>query len=217
MLLARGVRGILLPPHPNPDIPIDLSWDNFSVVALGSSIARTGFHCTTHDHYRSMQLVMEACRRHGYRRPGFAIERLTNERTDQRFEASFRVARESGHVDCDVPILIMDTWNAGAIKQWVRKEAPDVIISVFTEAHLKLLRQEGVRVPEKIGLISLSVHYHDSPLSGVCQQASLLGAAAMDQLITCIEHGERGVPEHPVTVSLKGAWNVGVTLPDRIN
>ena len=38
------------------------------------------------------------------------------------------------------------------------------------------------------------------------------GAAAVDQLISLVDRNETGIPEHPITLTLKGTWNMGRTL-----
>jgi hypothetical protein len=40
----------------------------------------------------------------------------------------------------------------------------------------------------------------------------VLGAVAVDQLITAVERNETGVPEHPITHTTLGRWNAGRTL-----
>jgi LacI family fructose operon transcriptional repressor len=34
----------------------------------------------------------------------------------------------------------------------------------------------------------------------------------VDQLISQVERNETGIPEHPITLTMKGSWNAGRTL-----
>ena len=212
MLHARGVRGILLPPMPRPDTQIDLVWPYFSVVSVGANLARPVFHCMSNDHYQSMQLAMEACWRCGCRRPGFVVDQWVNQRIDRRWEASFDIAREQHEFERDVPSFIFPQWDPETVARWIKRERPDVVLSVFSEAQLGQLKEKGIRIPRDVGIVSLSVHAPDSPLSGIRQHAKLLGAVAVDQLISLVDRNETGIPDHPITLTMKGSWNVGTTL-----
>ena len=86
------------------------------------------------------------------------------------------------------------------------------MLSVFSEGQLAPLRAEGIRIPPDVGIVSLSVHAPDSPLSGIRQHAKLMGSVAVDQLISLVERNETGIPEHPITLTMKGSWNAGRTL-----
>ena len=212
VLRARGVRGILLPPLPSPDMQIDLAWPNFSVVSVGATLAHPIFHCMSNDHYHSMHLAMEACWRNGCRRPAFAADRWVNQRIDRRWEAAFAMVRSQHEFERSVPPLIYERWDPDFVAKWIRQEKPDVVFSVFSEAQLGQLKERGIRIPRDVGIVSLSVHATDSPLSGIRQHAKLMGSVAVDQLISLVERNETGIPEHPITLTMKGTWNAGRTL-----
>ena len=212
VLHTRGVRGILLPPLPGPEMEIDLVWPHFSVVSVGAPLTRPIFHCMSNDHYQSMQLAMQACWRCGCRRPGFAADHWVNQRIDRRWEASFAQAREQHAFERDVSTLLYEQWDADVVAQWIKREKPDVVFSVFSEAQLGQLKERGLRIPRDVGIVSLSVHATDSPLSGIRQHAKLMGSVAVDQLISLVERNETGIPEHPITLTMKGTWNAGRTL-----
>ena len=209
---ARGVRGILLPPLPRPGMQIDLVWSYFSVVSVGAPLAHPILHCMSNDHYQSMQLAMQACWQCGCRRPGFAVDQWVNERIDRRWEAAFEIARAQGAFERNVPSFIFPKWDPAAVARWIKREKPDVVLSVFSETQLDQLKRMGIRIPHDVGLVSLSVHADDSPLSGIRQHAKRIGAAAVDQLISLVDRNETGIPEHPITLTLKGTWNMGRTL-----
>lgn len=212
VLQARGVRGILLPPMPRPEMQIDLAWRHFSVVSVGAKLASPLFHCVSNDHYQSMQLAMEACWRSGCRRPGFAVDRWVNQRIERRWEASFELALGKHAFERDVPTFQFAQWDPAVVAAWIRRERPDAVLSVFSEAQIGQLRDQGLRIPEEVGIVSLSVHAEESPLSGIRQHAKRLGAAAVDQLISLVDRNETGIPEHPITLTIKGTWNAGSTL-----
>ncbi len=213
ILWARGIRGVFLSPFPRLGMEIKLQWENFAVVAHGLSLAHPVFHRTSNDHYQSMMLAMMECRRRGYVRPGFALDTLTSERLEFRWEAAYRVAGERLGFKMNIPPLMLSIrWEPDQLCRWIKREKPDVVITLMLEEQVRELSKRGIRTPEEVGLVSLSVGQPDSPLSGVYQNPSAMGAVAVDQLINMVERNETGIPEDPITLTLGGRWNPGRTV-----
>jgi DNA-binding LacI/PurR family transcriptional regulator len=212
MLRARGIRGVFLTPPPQLDTRIDLTWPYFSVVAHGLSVAHPVFHRTSNDHYQSMMLALRECRRRGYRRPGFVMDGPLSERLEHRWEAAFVIARQRLGFDGRVPALFYEEWDPDVVVRWVRRHRPDVMIALLFEEHLQELVDRGIRVPDDLGVVSLSVHQPGSPIAGIHQNARLIGAVAVDKLINLVERNETGIPADPITLTVEGRWNPGRTL-----
>jgi DNA-binding LacI/PurR family transcriptional regulator len=75
VLTARGISGILLPPHGQirPDWS-DFHWRQFSVVRFGRSIQNPAAHVVTADQVANMMLAFDETRKRGYERIGFVTE-----------------------------------------------------------------------------------------------------------------------------------------------
>ena len=202
---------------PHPGVQVDLVWTYFSVVSVGANLDRPVFHGMSNDHYQSMQLAMQACWRCGCRRPGFVVDQWVNERIDRRWEAAFEIARKQYAFERDIPSFLFPKWDPESVARWIKREKPDVVLSVFSDAQLGQLKEQGIRIPHDVGIVSLSVHAPDSPLSGIRQHANLIGAAAVDQLISLVDRNETGIPHHPITLTMKGSWNIGRTLRNANN
>lgn len=213
ILWARGIRGMMLSPFPRLGMEINLVWENFSVVAHGLSLAHPVFHRTSNDHYQSMMMAMAECRRRGYQRPGFALDAPTNQRLECRWEAAYRVAGDRLGFKMSVPPLLSPTrWEPERLCRWIKRAKPDVVITLMLEEQVRELAKLGLRIPDDVGLVSLSVTQPGSPLSGVYQNPSAMGAVAVDQLINMVERNETGIPENPITLTLGGSWNPGRTV-----
>ncbi len=215
MLRARGIRGVMLPPFPDLEKRIDMAWTHFAVVSHGLTVAHPVFHRTSNDHYQSMMLALQECRQRGYRRPGFAMDGPLGGRLEYRWEAAFLVGRAKMGFDAGAEPHFFTSWDAGATVRWLRREKPDVLISLLREDHLAEIKRLNIRIPRDLGVISLSVHEPGSPLSGIHQNARLMGVLAIDKLINLVERGECGVPSDPVTLTIDGVWNEGATLRPR--
>jgi hypothetical protein len=67
-------------------------------------------------------------------------------------------------------------------------------------------------VPRDIGLASLACPEMNHVCSGIWQNGRLLGATAIDSIISMLEHNERGLPVQTRVVMVEGVWNNGQTL-----
>lgn len=212
MLEARGIKGILLAPVPDTQTAIDLNWPAFSTVALGLTPSTRQFHRVTTDYYQSMLLVMEHCRQNGYRRPGLAVRMETVARLEYRWEAAYLVAQQRLGLSSAVKPLIVDEWTTQNVSRWLRQQKPDVVIGPVLGRLEELIVGSGKSVPDDIGLIGLLVPRPGDRLAGVLQDGQILGATAVDQLISLVERNETGIPDHPITHTMLGRWNPGRTI-----
>lgn len=212
MLEARGIRGLLIAPVPDTHTAIELNWPAFSTVVLGLTPTTRTFHRVATDYYQSMLLVMDECLNLGYRRPGLAARLETITRLEFRWEGAYLVACERFGLKTPPLPLFVDEWTPGAVERWLERERPDVVIGPVLGKLEQIIRSSGRRVPGDLGLIGLLVPQPGDRLSGILQDGEVIGAAAIDQLISAVERNETGLPEHPMTHTTLGRWNVGRTL-----
>ena len=215
VLEARGIRGLLIAPLPDTHTVIELNWPAFSTVALGLTPTTRHFHRVTTDYYQSMLLTMEECLKLGYTRLGLAARLETIKRLEYRWEAAWLVACERYALKHPPAPLFVDEWTAGAVERWLEREKPDVVIGPVLGKLEELLRASGRRVPHDLGLVGLLVPRRGDRLSGVLQGGEVIGAVAVDQLISAVERNETGIPDHPITHTTLGRWNPGATLLGR--
>ncbi len=211
MLLARGIRGLLLAPVPDDRTPIDLTWLEFSVVVLGITPVTSQFNRVATDYYQSMLLAIQECANLGYRRPGLAVRTVTLHRLEYRWEAAFRVAAARHGLRPAKPLFAPE-WTADNVARWLDTEKPDVLIGPVHGRLLELVRATGRRIPRDLGIVALMVPKPGDWLSGILQDGEWMGRVAMDQLISQLERNETGIPRHPVTHTTRGHWNRGRTL-----
>lgn len=212
MLHARGIRGILFAPVPDTRVMVDLSWQEFSVVGLGLTPTTSYFHRVSTDYFQGMLLALEQCQKAGYKRPGFTVRLETVKRLEFRWEAAFLVAKERLNFRSLPKPLVIDDWTPQILETWLRKEKPDVVLGPVLGQLEDLLLGTGRRIPEEIGLVGLLVPKPGDRLSGIVQHGEIVGASAVDQLISQMERDEKGQPPHPMTHTMLGTWNTGKTI-----
>lgn len=214
MLHARAIQGILLGPMPDNLPALKLKWDYFAVVALVVPQPRLTVTTVCNDHYFSVLQAIRECHSRGYRRPGLIMHWPHRERFQGRWNAGYLVARHLiPGIRLVKPLFFDDHPKPGLLQQWLKSQKPDVIISgAIGDSVQTMLVQMGWRIPEDVGLVWLACPEMGHPISGIYQNSPLIGATAMDTLISMVERSERGLPAQASTIMIEGLWNPGRTL-----
>jgi DNA-binding LacI/PurR family transcriptional regulator len=108
--------------------------------------------------------------------------------------------------------LVVENFTEENVRAWLKREKPDVVIAPSPYQLLHWFKRWGLRVPDDLGVASLSSPAMGDPLTGIYQNAALVGARAVDLLVGLIEHNEAGLPEHPNALLIDGTWNQGSTV-----
>ncbi|HEY0256866.1 MAG TPA: LacI family DNA-binding transcriptional regulator [Candidatus Methylacidiphilales bacterium] len=224
ILYSRGISGILLTPQHTPFTHLNLDWDKFCAVTFGYSLVRPRLHMTTTNHYRSMSMVVRKLRSLGYRRIGLMLYSIHDKRVIHFPYAAYLMEMLRVPPKLQIPAFFEGEYshNTAAEKlKWFRAYRPEVIISSNGTAADEILRREGLRCPEDIGLVSLGasdqrVNEMGRIFSGTDENFQTVGVAAMDLLVTLMHRNERGIPITPRTVLIDSKWVQGTTVR-RIN
>lgn len=214
VLLARNVRGILVPPGPDLDWS-QLGCEDFSIVRLGRSDQNTGMHFVTSAQVDNAMLAFDKIREKGYERVGYVG--YPGRRTT--FGAGFLWAQTELPESLRLPPFL--TWYferpemQRLLMHWLKEQKPDAIFTPIPELPA-ILERAGYRVPEDIGLATTSVL--DCPISaGVDQNAWEIGRVAILVLISLINDNARGFPPVQREILVKGRWIDGMSLPLRVD
>jgi DNA-binding LacI/PurR family transcriptional regulator len=213
MLHARGIQGLLISPLAAGDPTPELRWDYFAAVSLSVPLPSLTITTVCNDHYFSSLQIVRECHRRGYRRPGLVLRREHQMRFQGRWEAGFLVAGEMlPDVSLLSPLYVDDWEEVAPILGWLKRERPDVIITPAANVLVGTLAAAGWRIPADIGLALLACPERGDANSGVFQNGRMIGALAVDTLISMVERHERGLPEQATTLMVEGQWNEGQTL-----
>jgi DNA-binding LacI/PurR family transcriptional regulator len=218
ILRARGIRGILLPPSwagTTPDWG-DFDWNDFCVVRFGYSLKTPEAHLVTADQLSNGLLAYEHMRQRGYRRIGMAMWKKQGTRL-VRFSAGYLYGQLQVPAKFRLPPLMLEEANPAAderqLLNWLKNHRPDAILTDILPLP-RMLAKAGYQVPQDLGLAALSVL--DGNISaGIYQNSDEIGAAAVQLLISLIHHNQRGIPEIPREVLIRGRWVDGSTLPSK--
>jgi DNA-binding LacI/PurR family transcriptional regulator len=213
ILLARDVAGLLIPPHRQARSDwTDLDWSKFSVVRFGRTVRALPVHSVTADQAANGLLAFNTMFARGYRRIGF----VGQHQATWLAGAGFLWAQTQLPSSERLPPLLFGEGEEGercttALKAWLRRNKPDAIVTDVAGLRA-LLHRMGLRVPDDVGLASLSIR--DCPINaGIDQHPEEIGRVALSTLVSLIHSRETGFPQICRETRIPGSWVDGSDLP----
>lgn len=218
ILLARGVRGLIIAPLPKAHSRIDLQWEHFSAVVLGYSLAEPQLHVVMNHQFRNMKQLVEKLYELGYRRIGLAMPSANDERVDHNYLGGFLIAGQTianKNPGLDrLPALLASPFDHETFLQWFRINRPDAIVISASTSYLvrDWLKKEKVRIPRDAGLAVAAIPWQDTTISGIDENVPSIGAHAVETVVGMIHRNEQGIPRRPLSLLVEGIWAPGATV-----
>lgn len=220
ILLTRGIRGVLIPPHPVAPDWGDFDWAKFSVIRFGLSVPSPDSHLVTADQLRAVLMAVKRISELGYQRIGLVVPEDQDRRLGGNFIGGFAAAQKFFKLAVLPPLLAEEQLYFGEqakkgsrlLEQWLKKNKPDALLT-SVKSLPELLRQSGWRIPQDIAVAGTSI---DVPLdAGVDQHSEAIGRMAVEMLVSQINLNERGEPADPARILIESRWRDGASLPPR--
>jgi LacI family transcriptional regulator len=215
ILLARGIQGILIPPHSTPADWSGLRWERFSAMRFGRSVQSPRLHIVTSDQVANTILAFRKIRQKGYDRIGFVTGHASTR--GALFQAGFLMAQTEVARALQLPVCVLDEFKAPVRRQqlsrWLGRTRPDAIITDLPETR-DLLAETGCRVPDDVGLAAVSILDGNAD-AGIDQHPEEIGRVAVLLIISLINDHALGVPPIFRQALVEGSWVDGSTLPGR--
>jgi LacI family transcriptional regulator len=220
ILLARGIHGLLIPPHPAPPDWGNFDWSKFSIIRLGMSVPEPDSHVVTSDHQRAVLMAFEKMSRYGYERIGLVVCADFDRHLGGNYIGGFAAAQKLFKFQHILPPLLTNEPvyqnQRGKAKQllqkWLAQHRPDAILSAVIEVPA-MIRDLGYRIPQAVAVAGSS---RDVPVDAVINQnPEDIGRIAVQMLVSQINLSERGVPAVPCRTLVESSWQDGKSMPDR--
>jgi len=208
ILESRNIRGLVvaalldragLPDQFNP------IWKRFACIVTGVRPAWPPLNFSANDQYSTALNAVRHLRDYGYRRMGLVLSPEVDAMVEHRFSAGFWAGQEGLEVCERIPTLPFQHGREVSFRAWYAKHRPDVILCVHDEVK-KWVESMGVKVPEEVGLAHLDRHDELPDWSGMDQNNTLVGAAAIDMLVGQLHRNEVGLPEFPKASLIQSTW-----------
>ena len=224
VLLARGIRGLIVGPFFERAPALVLDWRKFCLVGCGHGHFEPAFHAVTYDPYESVLLAWRRVLEYGYRRPGISIMLhpppvIVDDDESRRAAAIFchELGAPGGRVQ---PFFYTagdpyERISAGLLA-WYRKWKPDAVIHFNGMDNHILQQMAKVRVPAQTGFAQCDgVDPRDPHTAGIRDVTEAIGRGAVDLLQQTLHTNQWGLPETRIRQYLDSQWVDGATLPRR--
>lgn len=216
ILDTRGVQGLLCFGSPNVDEEFPRELDHFAVVTIGLSIA-TPLHRITSHFYNDMTHALAVTHARGYRRPGLVLGNYEEARSAHAYSSAYLGWCEHAYGNpAPVPIHRINHLEEKPFLAWVRKHRPDVVLFAHLYSHIdelaQILRRNDLQAPRDLGVVVLSQIVEGTPFSGLQQNQQLMGAWAVELLVSRIHNQDFGIPAHPRIEMVESRWVEGASL-----
>ncbi len=223
ILIARGIRGLVVPPVYRDDLLDGIDLSRFALAAAGIALWRPSFPSASLDVFEGMLLAVRKIVEYGYRRIGVvSLEHKIPLPDDARRAGATAVARDRYAAD-GVEVL---SWTARiglqaesiqAFLEWFRATKPDAVLCL-NEFARNWLRAAKEPIPPDLGFAVLNRLEKSTAIAGVDPQHRRIGEAAADLLDQAITHHRLGPSADPPPVlTIPPAWLDGPSLPDLRN
>jgi DNA-binding LacI/PurR family transcriptional regulator len=216
ILIARGIRGVLVPPIYRHELLAELDLPSFSLAAAGLARWQPPFAAATQDVFED---VTEALRRivdHGYRRIGVALLRHEGNVPDDAHRLGATLHAQARYRETGVTITVWEG-RIGSLGDemrpflaWFRAERPQALLAFNAFARDWLLHA-GLTLP---GLATLNRFAKAVELAGIEPQHRRIAEAAAELLDQEIRHHRTGVSaDAPTRLLIPPRWTDGPSLP----
>lgn len=217
ILEARGIVGLLIPPHQGQVSIPDFDWDRVSMVRFGASVANIPAHTVTSDQSHCSRLCYLKAREYGYSRIGYLSRANFEQNTGGHFHGGFLSAQAQFAQDAQkVESLVLErdpARDADALAAWFRDQKPDAVISTLPKCWA-LIERLGMKIPHDLALVATSVRDGDSD-AGTDQNSHEIGRVAVSTLAGLILGNERGIPSYQRRILVAGRWVDGKGMTAR--
>lgn len=212
ILHSRGIEGVLLTPLLSGGGYGELDFSKLAVVAIGYSVLEPKVNRVSANHFHAASLALAKVHQHGYKNPGLYIREDIDATYGHQIVAAFRYYEYPFAEGRSLwPSLITRTLGEREFIDWVGRTRPDVVLGPNAEA-LAWLERAGWNVPGKIGYVNLSRMDHEPECAGIALNYEGVAAAAVDLLVTHVNHRQKGIPAIPFSVQIEGVWVSGPTI-----
>lgn len=220
ILVTRGIRGVLIPPHYSVPDWGDFNWSKFSIVRFGLSVPAPDSHLVTADQLRAVIMAVKKMTEYGYRRIGLVVPSDVDRKLGGGFVGGFNSAGQSFGLPVIAPLLTEENiyhqkpeTARQLLGAWIKKHKPDAVLTTLVQLP-ELMRQMKLHIPDDIAVAGTSM---DVPVdAGVDQHSEAIGRIAVELLVSQINLNERGEPADPYRVLVESRWRDGKSLPRRV-
>ena len=217
ILLARGVRGIVLMPLPVGLHEIAFDFENFAAATIGYSLGSPVLHRVANDTQANVHIALRHFEKHGYRRVGLIMADDANRRMlcqytsaadsyDRFYSRGMRVRQ------LILPDERFTNTDLRKILGWIARHRLQGICSSAELLHRRLI-ESGAIIPADFGYLHLHRLGADPRITCVDQLRDYIGRKAIDLVTAMIQRNETFPTTHPQIILTPSELIEGGTTP----
>jgi LacI family transcriptional regulator len=206
ILLARGLRGAVVPPGIAAAFASALP-DDFALARIGGAPDEPGVRAVAPHYAANLLLAWDELRRAGRRRIGLCVSAAHVRESECATLAAFLARQAEDAPEDEVPALILPTGADAAplVARWCRQAWPNAAITDL-DGLPELAERPEAGGAQEMGFAHLDWHAGLLGWSGIDRDHRLLGAAAVEAVAARVERKESGALAHCDRVLAKGRW-----------
>lgn len=200
ILQTRGIRGVLVSVGSAESFGARFDYDGFASATFGFGLTNPPLHRSGTNMTQGILSVAALLEGRGYRRAGLAVSAWIDERSGHTYSGAWLHCQQALPARRRVPLLLFSRTelelNEKAFGVWMKEHRPDAVIS-FHRAVPGWLERLGMRVPDDVGFVVHDWTPDMMGIAGINHRRDHVAAAAVDLIVTQLQHHEHGVPEVP--------------------
>ena len=214
VIYSRGIKGVIIGKLCRNDFTETFPWQHFALVASDTGFFRPPIQIVMPDHSHAVHRAWTEATALGYRRIGLVL--FTEYTAVDYFDKVSAYLFNQRNLPAGERLKIGHFTNGddAALKAWLRREKPDVILG-FNGYFCHWLKTLGYVIPRDFGFIALmSGETPTDNLTRLKEDLGLIGQIALDQLDVLLRTNQYGLPRIVSTLMIESVWVPGATLPD---
>lgn len=219
ILRERNIPGLLVPGVKAPrEMFREIDWSKFSSVAFSYSLDTVNLNRVSVDAVHGFDLMLRKAVGLGYQRIAVMVSDAYDKVVNHGVHLSAFYAQKKWAPRRAVTVYRFaksHTDEIPKIKKWLQKERPDAVIG--EDVVWQAIQQLQWQSPKDVAFISVDWSPEFPHLAGFNQHHELHGIVAVDMLVGNILQNERGTPDIPRVVLVKGEWADGSSAPPKAN
>lgn len=221
VLQARGISGLILTPlrglrtvsaQPAVPVPASLSWERYAVCTIAYSWESFTMDRVTTHHRHNVEIAFRTLRERGYARIGMSLPPEAMEGVDYSWRERCLLWYDRLPEKERIPLFVgkPGVTPVNLFKAWLAKWKPEALVCLL--GHEKdWLDELGIRLPRDMGMVCVN-RPPGANFTGIEEQTEVIGAVAVETVVTRIQRNEYGSLSHPRLTLIQGKWAEGETL-----
>lgn len=206
VLIARGIRGVLIAPGSQPGFTLNFPWSHFCLATLGYTLKEPALNRSINHQYHTIRLAFQKAVERGGQRIMLLVNRADDAKTEHLWSGGFFACQQAMPVSARVPFRYLDEQSPADLKRTLARYRPDVALTIRDPQRWEPLRAAGLEPFRDIELLLLD--RSDDPLepSGVNQRSDLVGSVGIELVVQNLMTNSFGIPDNEKIVLTEGRW-----------